>query len=618
MCGITGIYSFNNEGNFNAEVSSMNNALKHRGPDDRGVADFHGLSLGHQRLAIIDLSPAGHQPMQRENVTIVFNGEIYNFRDVRNKLKKFSFTSDSDTEVLIRAWQEWGTQMLDHLNGMFAFAIWDADKQQLFIARDRLGIKPLYYSIVDGRLIFASELRSVLASGKVKKKLNRDALYDYFSYQTVHAPKTIIENVNMLMPGHYIVAGSGDVKIEKWWSPRQSNASKTYSPAEARKNVFELLGDAVNVRMVADVPFGAFLSGGIDSSLVVGLMQKVSAQPVKTFSVVFDDSEYSEAKFARKVADHFHTEHHEIKLAPTDFLEMLPSALNAMDHPSGDGPNTYVVSGATRKAGVTMALSGLGGDELFAGYPVFKRLMKLRDSSLLKYSPGFARKMAGELIHSLRKDAASQKAAEILKLKSAGPASVYPLMRKVLLDAQIEKLFQIPGTSFNSHSFTEKIFRDYDDKHLISAISEAEIATYMQNVLLRDADQMSMAHALEIRVPFLDYRLVEFVLSLDDSLKFPVTPKKLLADSFHGFLPDEIFTRKKMGFVMPWEHWMKNELRELCHNSLLRFGQRSGINSGELMQLWRTFEKGQGEVSWSRIWPLVVLENWMEQNGIEW
>lgn len=605
-------------GNFHEEVLRMNHAMKHRGPDDNGIADFNGLSLGHQRLAIIDLSPAGHQPMKREVVTIVFNGEIYNYRDVRSKLSQYEFTSDSDTEVLIRAWQHWGVEMLQHLNGMFAFAIWDEAKQQLFIARDRLGIKPLYYSQSGDNLIFASEVRSLLASGKVKRKINRSALYDYFSYQTVHAPATIVENVRMLMPGHYIIAHKGKLNFHQWWKPEVNAAFADLSEQAIRNKTRELLSDAVKIRMVADVPFGAFLSGGIDSSLVVGLMQQVSSQPVKTFSVVFDDSEFSEAKYARRVAEHFGTEHHEIKLKPADFLDLLPDALSAMDHPSGDGPNTYVVSGATRKAGVTMALSGLGGDELFAGYPVFKRLMKLRETTLLKNSPAFARKFVATTIGLLRKDIGSRKAAEILKLKSVNPGSAYPIVRKVLLHDQIEKLFSVPETSIDSHAFTQQLFSQYDNQHLLSAVSEAEIRTYMQNVLLRDTDQMSMAHALEVRVPFLDYRLVEFALSLNDNAKFPVTPKKLLADSFHDFLPDEIFSRKKMGFVMPWEHWMKNELRDLCYLSLKRFGEREGIHSKELLKLWSKFESGSGEVSWSRIWPIVVLENWIERNEIEW
>lgn len=618
MCGLTGIYNMHGTGNFHEEVLRMNHAMKHRGPDDNGIADFNGLSLGHQRLAIIDLSPAGHQPMKREVVTIVFNGEIYNYRDVRSKLSQYEFTSDSDTEVLIRAWQHWGVEMLQHLNGMFAFAIWDEAKQQLFIARDRLGIKPLYYSQSGDNLIFASEVRSLLASGKVKRKINRSALYDYFSYQTVHAPATIVENVRMLMPGHYIIAHKGKLNFYQWWKPEANAAFADLSEQAIRNKTRELLSDAVKIRMVADVPFGAFLSGGIDSSLVVGLMQQVSSQPVKTFSVVFDDSEFSEAKYARRVAEHFGTEHHEIKLKPADFLDLLPDALSAMDHPSGDGPNTYVVSGATRKAGVTMALSGLGGDELFAGYPVFKRLMKLRETTLLKNSPAFARKFVATTIGLLRKDIGSRKAAEILKLKSVNPGSAYPIVRTVLLHDQIEKLFSVPETSIDSHAFTQQLFSQYDNQHLLSAVSEAEIRTYMQNVLLRDTDQMSMAHALEVRVPFLDYRLVEFALSLNDNAKFPVTPKKLLAEAFHDFLPDEIFSRKKMGFVMPWEHWMKNELRDLCYLSLKRFGEREGIHSKELLNLWSKFESGSGEVSWSRIWPIVVLENWIERNEIEW
>ena len=623
MCGISGIVS--------SQVSSekvipalqrMNQAIAHRGPDAEGIWHNEHAYLGHRRLSIIDLSEAGKQPMHSYNdrFVITYNGELYNYKELRLQLQRaiqgtqeqpYFFSTQTDTEVILASYMRWGKDCLEHFNGMFAFAIYDKQEKTIFIARDRMGIKPLYYSYTDNTLVFASEIRAILKSGLIEKNINKDSLVDYLQYQTVHAPDTIVAGVNMLMPGHFIWLEKKELQIKSYWQLEKvinyESEGKNYD--EICKDVRSLFYSAVERRLVADVPFGAFLSGGIDSSAVVGAMTQVSSQQVKTFSVVFDESEFSEAKYARLVAKKFNTDHHEIKLSSANFLQQLPEALGAMDHPSGDGPNTYIVSKATRNAGITMALSGLGSDELFCGYDVFKRSYQLEKQWWLNLAPRLFRVPAGLAMKNFGQSVSSQKMGEIISKPLVNFTSAYPLSRQILLDDEVRKLINRSDLPMN------KVYRflrmlDYNKKNYrLSKYSIAEISTYMQNVLLRDTDQMSMAVALEVRVPFLDYKLVEYVLGVSDKHKFPHTPKKLLTDSLKDLLPQEIIDRKKMGFVLPWEQWMKNELKDFCEEKLGGL-EEIGFNSRNVQILWARFLKGDPRVSWSRVWPLVTLSNW--------
>jgi asparagine synthase (glutamine-hydrolysing) len=620
VCGINGIFHLRREGNFVQQVRGMNRAMAHRGPDDEGIFEAPGLALGHRRLSIIDLSAAGHQPMHfsNERYTIVYNGEMYNFRELKKELPEFSFTTQTDTEVILAAYAKWESASPDKLNGMFAFAIWDKTEQKLFVARDRLGIKPLYWSVRDDHFLFASELRCLLSTGLIPKQADEAALTDYLRYQTVHAPATIIRGVHMLLPGHCMEISSKGVEIKAWWKPQVRDAGKkTYK--ETCSDIRNLFRASVERRLIADVPFGAFLSGGIDSTAVVGMMQEVASSKVKTFSVVFDDSEFSETVYARQVAKKFGTEHHEIQLKPEDFLKQLPAALDAMDHPSGDGPNTYVVSGETKKAGITVALSGLGGDELFAGYEIFRRAFEMKDKRWLNNFPRGMRSAGGSLVKMIRPGMRGEKIAAVLELEKIGFSTFYPLSRQVLLEQQVADLFN--GTKHGElvvHAITKDIEREFPgENHLISRVSIAEITTYMQNVLLRDTDQMSMAHALEVRVPFLDYNLVEYVLDLPDEYKFPETPKKLLTDALGTLIPPEIVNRPKMGFTFPWKNWMKQELKGFCEERLANLAKRKSFNSEPVMQMWKSFLADDPRVTWSRVWPLVVLSHWLDKNDIE-
>jgi asparagine synthase (glutamine-hydrolysing) len=622
MCGITGIYGMSS-GQSSSSIRLMNNAISHRGPDDEGYYVDEQVALGHRRLAIIDLSPAGHQPMHSNdgNLEIAFNGEIYNFNDVKKLLTGYAFKSGSDTEVILAAYQQWGKDCLHHLNGMFAFAIWDKAKQELFIARDRLGIKPVYYFSKDKMFLFSSEIRALLQSGIVPRKINRKVIHEYFTYQTIHAPETFINNVFMLMPGHCMTINTSGINIERYWHIVEntdfSSSGKSYR--EVCEDINKLFFDAVNRRLISDVPFGAFLSGGIDSSAVVGAMSRIHSQPVKTFTIAFDESDFSEAKFAKLIADKFKTDHHEFLLKPEEFLNQLPEAMNALDHPSGDGPNSYIVSKITRQAGVTMALSGLGGDELFAGYPVFKRTELLYQKSWLWKLPLPLRQLLGKLITVLKKDTASIKLQQLLLSPDASLQYSFPVSRQISNAQQLSLFIE---EKFSGIDAVKEIINELNKSSaglpLFSQVSAAEISSYMQNVLLRDTDQMSMAVALEVRVPFLDYKLVEYVMGVKDEYKNPVYPKRLLVDSLGDLLPDEVVHRKKMGFVFPWERWLKKELHAFCGDRIYALADRGFMNKEALTNRWQSFNEGKPGVRWLDMWLCVVLEHWLEKNNIEY
>ena len=629
MCGINGIMNLDDVSAARAIVKCMNDRLAHRGPDDEGIFTGEGIALGHRRLSIIDLSSAGHQPMTSmdERYVIVYNGELYNFKQLKFDLQRaesganrpaYLFKTNTDTEVILASYARWGTACLDRFIGMYAFAIWDRQKKELFIARDRLGIKPLYFFRKDDLLIFSSEIRALLASNLIPKKADRASLADYLRYQTVHAPATIVKDVHMLMPGHFILASETSFQEEKYWSAESAIAKEhsSLSYKETCKRINALFYAAVERRLVSDVPFGAFLSGGIDSSAVVAAMSKVAGSKVETFSVTFEENEFSEAKYAKLISEKFGTNHHEIKLSLRDFLGDLPLALEAMDHPSGDGPNTYVVSKATKRAGVTMALSGLGGDELFAGYDVFKRMSELRKKKWLNAVPLFGRNAAGSLLKILKPGIASEKKSALLALDKITFDTAYPLTRQVMMEKRLDNILRNSPASNKVEEIVSALKRTGNEQ-VLSRVSLAEMNTYMQNVLLRDTDQMSMAHALEVRVPFLDHELVEFVLGVPDKFKYPLTPKKLLIDAMGDVLPREIIDRPKMGFTFPFRDWMKRELKDLCRRNMKALSERECFNEQAVMELWEGFLKNDPTITWSSIWYLVVLEHWLQLNGID-
>ena len=627
MCGITGIVGNNLSSSvYQPAIQKMTDAIAHRGPNSQGLWNDEDCFFGHRRLSIIDLSEAGNQPFisQDGRYILIYNGELYNYKDLKFELQRaehgsknipYIFKTNTDTEVILASYLRWGNNCMKRFNGMFAFAIWDTVEQKLLIARDRLGVKPLYYQYKNNTLVFASEIRALIYSGIVDKKINPSSVAEYIQYATVHAPNTMLQDVKVLMPGNFLELHQNNLTISQYWNINDYTKSKQdLSYKETCQKVNELLTASVERRLVADVPFGAFLSGGIDSSAIVGLMSKVSSEKIQTFNVSFDEGEFSEAKYAKQIAQKFNTQHHEIKLTPADFLNQLPEALSAIDHPSGDGPNSYIVSKATKQAGITMALSGLGGDELFAGYDIFKRFYELEKKAWLNIIP--AKGLVGKFISTKKKSVQGDKTAEILALNSINGYQAYPINRKLFNQTDYQSLLK---NKYNDSNFIFNVIKNTttDKQHILSRVSLYEIETYMQNVLLRDADQMSMAVALEVRVPFLDYQLVEFALGVKDEYKFPHTPKKLLTDSLGDLLPNEIVNRPKMGFTLPWKDWLKGDLREFCEDNIIQFSKRSFVNRDAILIIWNRFLNNDPKITWSRIWHLVVLNNWINTHQIE-
>jgi asparagine synthase (glutamine-hydrolysing) len=597
----------------------MTDAMAHRGPDAHSDYVQERVALGHRRLSIIDLSDAANQPFTDHTgrYRIVFNGEIYNFQEIKVGLTDYPFTTNGDTEVLLASYIKWGTDCLTYLKGMFAFAIWDMQEQELFVARDRMGVKPVYYFINDDYFLFASEIRGIMASGLVPNKINRRAIREFLSYQSIGFPLSAIENISQLEAGSCITIRDNKPVTRKYWDITTATAAAPYEDKQqVQQHIRKLLRDAVERRLVSDVPIGAFLSGGIDSSAVVALMAEVSSTPPNTFTIGFSEKEFDESGYAAQIAKKFNTHHNQILLKPAVFLDELTNALDAMDTPSGDGVNTYVVSKAIRQSGLTVALSGVGGDELFAGYPFFRQYLQLKKFEKIWRVTGLARQLAAKGF-SLKGSNKAGRLMQLLKAPSCSISSFYPEFRRIIAPSLLSKLTRLGNdTTVLEHNLLA-LNGSFGKFPALSQVSVAEYLGYTQNTLLKDTDQMSMAVSLEVREPFFDHDLVTYVLGVPDSLKFPHTPKSLLVDSLQGLLPPEIVHRRKQGFLFPWEVWMKRELYDFCDLRLKRMATRDFIKGKQLLDYWVRFQKGDPDVRWMELWLFVVLEYWMEKNGFK-
>ena len=602
MCSISGIF-----GRIEQEVVvRMNEAQRHRGPDDQGVAVCGEVVFGNTRLAIIDTSAAGHQPMHDPETGnwITYNGETYNFKELRRELGG-EWESNTDTEVVLRAYQRWGVDAFRKLRGMFALAIWDNPERRLILARDPLGIKPLYYYAYSDQLIFASELRALLASGLVPRRLSTAGVDSYLANGSIAAPLTIIDGVKQLLPGHYLEVKEGvQIKEIEFATPQCEDVPDDRDEAVARLRAE--LEESVRAHLVSDVPLGVFLSGGMDSSALVALMSHIREQRPKTFSVIFDEPTHTDAFYSRSLVMQFKTDHQEIWLHENRLLELLPDALASMDQPTMDGINTFVVSQAVKNAGVTVALSGLGGDELFAGYPSFRRALKLNSI------PATARRLLRALSSVGKNGSVQRHKFWQLATSNASPADVYRISRQLFSPDSIAGLTGHEAGESNGHHY---------DSDVVNAISRLELSGYMSNTLLRDTDAMSMAHSLEVRVPFVDTKLVDYVLSLPGAWKLnrgSKVPKPLLADALSDLLPREFMARPKMGFTLPFEKWLQQNLRTEVSSVLENASMLSApaLNSAAVQKLWHNFLQKPRAVGWSRPWSLYVLAKWCEINRV--
>lgn len=617
MCGIAGIYNFNNSLGERHTIRLVTDAISHRGPDAGGFYENGSIGLGHKRLSIIDLFECSNQPMTDDTgrYRIIFNGEIYNFPEIKARISGYQFKSKGDTEVLLAAYITWGPACLDLCKGMFAFAIWDSEKQELFIARDRFGVKPLYYFHDNEHFLFASEIRALLASGVIPRGINRMAIAGFLHYQSVVGNETMVEGIRSLPAGTYMTVSKEGLKRQQYWKIVQPMPDFDFENRnKVRKRIYELLLRSVEIRMISDVPLGAFLSGGIDSSAIVGLMAEVSDQSVNTFTVGFEEKEFDESSFAKIVAKKFNTHHQQVLLKPGSFLNELLPALNAMDSPSGDGVNSYVVSKAMRDNGIAVALSGIGGDELFAGYPIFRNYMQLMNFRSVWKPIKPLRHFFAEVIAN--RNGKTGRYIQLLKSSDADIAAFYPAFRQIVSPSMLSDCTNLTYDYLAGIEDLVKLDGDLHDLPLLSQVSVAEYLGYTQHTLLKDMDQMSMARSLEVREPYFDHELIEFVLHVPDRQKFPSYPKKLLVESLSGLLPPEIVHRKKQGFLFPWNKWMKNELSTFCESHLTAISERDFIKGSQLMLYWKRFLSGDESVRWMEIWLFVVLEYWLQRNDV--
>jgi asparagine synthase (glutamine-hydrolysing) len=625
MCSISGVFSTADPASHTEAVTRMSAALTHRGPDDQGVVVCGDVVLGNTRLAVIDTSNAGHQPMQDPETGnwITYNGETYNFKQLRNELdaggQAKAWRSTSDTEVVLRAYRQWGIDAFRRLRGMFALGLWDERKRELLLARDPLGIKPLYYYRTEDLFVFASEVRALLASGLVPRKLSSDGVDSYLASGSVEAPLTIVDGVRQLLPGQCLqVRLNGDGKLgvtigEFGACNREAEVSR--SRAEAVARLRSELEESVRLHLVSDVPLGVFLSGGTDSSAIVALTSRISGEPPRTFSVVFDEPDYSEATHARTIAARFRTDHFETRLNEDQLLTLLPQALASFDQPTMDGINTFVVAKAVKQAGVTVALSGLGGDELFAGYPSFKRALKVDSTSPV--TKRFLRAASGFGKFALNGSTQRSKFWQ-LAASDCTPSDVYRITRQLFAPDYVP---QLTRRSTRRRPPADRLCLE-SSADVVNQISELELRGYMTNTLLRDTDAMSMAHSLEVRVPLVDVKVVEFALSLPGKWKLSNgtngVSKALLADAVADLLPRDLLARPKMGFTLPFEKWMQRRLRAEIE-SVLENGSLiadTGLAADSVRDVWRKFLQKPRAIGWSRPWALYALARWCEINKV--
>ena len=622
MCGITGGVP----GIESRVLESMTAALFHRGPDGEGY--FHasgpgGASLGHRRLAIIDLA-GGRQPMTSADGrwTIVFNGEIYNFRELRTQLEAagVGFRTKSDTEVLLETWARWGADALEKLRGMFAFALWDARERALWLVRDRLGIKPLYYSTAGGRLLFGSEIKALLAHPSVSRRLRASAVDDFLAYLYVPAPQTIFEDVEELPPAHWLRYANGALETRRYWQARPAPAGeeKEASAEELRA----LLEESVRLRLVSDVPLGVFLSGGLDSSSIVAMAARAQEQPVRTFSLGFGAGEehYTELDFARLVSTRYSTLHRELTIRP-DCAELLPRMVSLFDEPFGNPTALllYALSAETRNH-VTVALAGDGGDEIFLGYP---RYLGARLHRAWNGVPTPLRRLAAHLAQRIPEGTnghhARRRAREFFSDGNGSWQSAYigwvayftPGMRAELYSPE----FRSAVGGHSAERFLEERFAEVAGCDPLAQACYVDLHSFLPHNVLQYGDRMSMAHSLELRVPFTDHRLVEFALALPARQKLRGRETKhLLRAAMRPLLPDETLRRSKLGLNPPLGRWLRHELAPLVDRYLSpdAVRQRGWFRPEAVARLRTEFTSGRRDFS-LHLWGLLVLEEWARQ-----
>ncbi len=641
MCGIAGQFKFGSAAGPDAlarevaRVVKMRDRIAHRGPDNAGLWHDEGgrIILGHRRLSIVDLSPAGHQPMSNEDATIwvTFNGEIYNHAELRNEHRideRHQLRSRSDTEVLLHLYEERQLGVLDLVDGMFAFALWDGPRERLVLARDRMGKKPLYYAIVEGKLLFASEIKAILEHPDVPRQLDLEALDAYLTFSNVPEPMTLFQGIRKLPAAHFMVCGKdGNVKIERYWSPLDAHPwTENSDSGEAVERVRHLLKQAVKKRLMADVPLGAFLSGGVDSSTNVALMSELTSEPLRTFTVDFtgygEAENFHDVPWARRVTKMFGCKHTEVPVTSDEARAYVPEMVLHQDEPLGDPAclPMHFVSRAAKEAGIKVVLVGEGSDEVFGGYSDFERLTNAHDGhwTTLKRLPHALRRA---MYFGARFARAPAGRVDVLR-RAAYDEPLYMGLDVVFSDTGKERLFTRKGRSLMKSTSAERVNRYYreilarrPDADFMQQMSYVELRNRLPELLLMRVDKFSMAHSLEARAPFLDYELSEYVLSLPASLKMADGRTKIvLKDAAAAWLPKDLLERKKQGFRVPLPEWLRNELAP-WGEAVLRGSSLRGlgiIDFDYVMSLWRAHRDGKADNSFA-LWSLINLSAWYER-----
>ena len=612
MCGIAGYYSiqpFSDE----AALKKMTDAIAHRGPDSDGFFFDEHCGLGHRRLSIIDLSSAANQPMYSHNsrYVMVFNGEIFNFQEIASKVNT-ELKTHSDSEIILELLSQKGAEAVNLFNGMFTIALYDKQEKSLSVFRDRLGVKPIYYSFQNGKFVFASELKALLQFPDFKnnRKKNQKAIAQYLNIGYIAEPDTIYEGIYKFPAGAYAKIDASGIKFSSYWKAEEKIEAVTVNDfASAKNQLNNLMRSSVQLRMISDVPFGTFLSGGIDSSLVTAIAQSVSAEPVKTFSIGFKEAGFNESEYAKKVSRHLHTEHYEFIVTYNDAIELADKINDQYDEPYADSSAipTMLVSKLARQH-VTMTLSGDGGDELFMGYGAYKWAERLQNPLLQTF-----RKPLSRLFSML--PSKYKRVGELLNYsdKQFLPSHIFSQEQYFFSSAEIENILVIkPKDEFRIAQNISSLKRNLSVKE---AQALFDLNYYLKDDLLVKVDRASMKYSLETRTPFLDYRVVEFALNLNENLKLKNgTAKYLLKEVLYDYVPREYFDRPKQGFAIPLKHWLKKELKHLVDFYLSKemVEQHAVINFPEVKKLLQRFNAGE-EYLYNRIWTLIILQQWLEK-----
>jgi asparagine synthase (glutamine-hydrolysing) len=624
MCGILGLISSVGPVD-ESRLMSMRDTMPYRGPDSNGMwfDNNENIGLAHLRLSILDPTPAGHQPRVEEahNCVISYNGEVYNYLEIRTVLeaKGYSFETGSDTEVVLKAYIEYGVDCLQHFNGMFAIAIWDGNKKELFLARDRLGVKPVYYYQTQEEFVFASETKAILKGLDKKPDLNLQLIDSYMSFGYIPGENTLHQGIKRLMPGHYAVISGSEIKITEYWDLKfdnQDDKGFDYYVDESKK----LLESAIDLRLRSDVPLGIFLSGGIDSSAVVGLLAEKVKEPLKTFSIGYDFGKgFDETPYAQIIADKFKTDHHEIKITPSQFKEFIPEYIALMDEPVTEAAaiSLFFVAKLAKEK-VTVALSGEGSDEIFAGYDLYQYMSVLEKYRNVvgqggaDFFAGVSNKVFGKS-HKVSKYL--NMATQPIERRYKGMSTYPEHQKEALYKPEFKSLIE-QGDQVSSRHFSKNLFEKVKGQDQLSKMLYFDTKTWLVDDLLIKADRMSMAASLELRVPFLDYRLVEFAATIPSHHKIKKGEGKYpLKKMMEGILPNDIIYRKKMGFPTPLKLMFQNELRDYAEKLLLSDDTKvHQFFKIERIQQFIDEHNADKFDHHKTLWQLVVLEEWLRKN----